>query len=123
MGSVSGTVHEDNANVPVDVHTDFRIFLFTSIIIISSFKNSRFFFSMSRTLSGIQRLKLFLNIREKHFDTCGTVAKVLISTNVQTAVCDMLNEMANILEVMIFVLQERLTVSGDQDPYLIRRPI
>lgn len=78
---------------------------------------------MSRTLSGIQRLKLFLSIREKHFDTCGTVAKVLISTNVQTAVCDMLNEMANILEVMIFVLQERLTASGDQDPYLIRRPI
>jgi len=51
------------------------------------------------------------------------VAKILVLTSVQKAVCEMLNEMANILEVMIFVLQEILTVSGDQDPYLIRRPI
>ena len=84
-----------------------------SLIIISPFPG---IFSWDRSASGIQEAKVFLNGRQKHMDNYDMLAKVLLFTNVLKAVCDVLNEIADLLIIMFFVLQVRMTVSRHQDP-------
>lgn len=60
---------------------------------------------------------MFLNGREKHTDSHGMLAFLVLfvcfvffSANVLKAVCDILNEIENVLKIMFFVLQVRMTV-------------
>lgn len=59
-------------------------------------------------MSGIEEAKVFLNGRQKHVDNYGMLAKVLFFTNALKAVCGILNEIADVLKNMFFVLQVRL---------------
>lgn len=85
----------------------FQIFFFPGI-----FSPGIFFL----TVLGIQEDKVFLNGRQKHMDSWVMLAKVLFFTNVLKAVRDILNAVADVWKIMFFVLQERTTMSGDQDP-------
>lgn len=58
---------------------------------------------------------MFFNGRQKLMDCYGMLAKVLVFTHILKAVCDILNEIADVLKIMFFVLQVRTTVAEDHD--------